>query len=343
MKSNRNLALVPGWVGGFVDTNPDFAYPNPNLSSLEVLDNLENIHLLTRQQAVKWPEFSWETIPGKPESRCYQMFAPYISRLGYTDKGRVYSIICPQQGAGSPLLGSMNVEITVTGQRGWVNEETVELAADMGVEAKIWFAPGANSIPFVQRLWDKFRAKELPFPSSKANAIRISTHKVGDKKEPLFALRGGETDRFEIPEFARHEEEAWAVGNLSVEIGEIQSSGSRKVNVFNKIIVGIFNKASGNMLKKGNVLTWNVWFTPPELVDQDEWREHAIKWRDSIQANHGSPEPGSGRESRYFDGTPFKSGKKRKSRGTGKVTIQTPEEIAEEEREELEAYLDKHF
>ena len=48
-----------------------------------------------------------------------------------------------------------------------------------------------------------------------------------------------------------------------------------------------------------------MWFTAPEFVDVAEWRAHAIKWRESIDADHGSPE-GPGTDARYFDGTPFK-------------------------------------
>lgn len=71
-----------------------------------MLDNMANIDLLQRQQAIKWPEFCWETEKGNLNlKRCFQMFAPDISRLGYTDTGRVYSIICPQQGISSPSLG----------------------------------------------------------------------------------------------------------------------------------------------------------------------------------------------------------------------------------------------
>jgi hypothetical protein len=57
------------------------------------------------------------------------MFTPDISRLGYTNEGRVCAIICPQQGACSPSLGCMNVEVTVTGQRGWADEANRKLAA----------------------------------------------------------------------------------------------------------------------------------------------------------------------------------------------------------------------
>ena len=59
------------------------------------------------------------------------------------------------------------------------------------------------------------------------------------------------------------------------------------------------------MLQKENVLSWNVWFTTPQLVDQDEWARHAWVLRESINADHGSPE-GEGTSAKYFDGTPFK-------------------------------------
>ena len=73
-----------------------------NLSSLPILGNMANIDKLQRQQKVCWPEFSWQTVPDQERSRCFQMFSPDISRVGYTDKGRVYSIICPQQGVCHP-------------------------------------------------------------------------------------------------------------------------------------------------------------------------------------------------------------------------------------------------
>ena len=140
---------APGWVGGFSTSNPKFAYPHPDLTSLPMLDNMANIPLLKRQLDVLWPEFSWETVIGDTDSRCYSMFAPDISRAGYDDAGRIFSIICPQQGAYSPTLGSLNIEVTVTTQRGWVNESATDLdydlvAADMNVVGKIWFGPSAK-------------------------------------------------------------------------------------------------------------------------------------------------------------------------------------------------------
>ncbi|BDS11226.1 transthyretin-like family protein [Aureispira anguillae] len=300
-----NEVPVEGWKGGFSTSNPDFAYPTPNLTSLEMLDNLANIPKLQRQQKVVWPEFSWESEPGKNDpKRCYQMFAPDISRLGYTDEGRVYSIICPQQGFCSPNLGSMNVEVTVTGNRGWANESDRELAADMSVVGKIWFSPSAHENKFVKEFMEDFNKNKLPFPSTKENAIVVRTFNPGQPEQIIFPLMKGSSKDFPIPNFAKHTGIAWTLGHLGVEIGAIEKTGVEKVDKFNQFVMDIFNIASGNMLKEGNVLTWNVWFTAPELVDQEEWADHAEKWRQSINADHGSPE-GPGTIARYFDGTPF--------------------------------------
>jgi hypothetical protein len=327
MEQNKNSEPVPGWIGGFAESKPAFAYPDPDLTSLPMLDNMANINLLKRQQAVLWPEFSWETEMGKPDpKRCYQMFAPDISRIGYTDMGRVYSIICPQQGFCSPSLGSMNVEVTVTGQRGWVNETDKDLAADMTVTGKIWFSPSATQGTLVKWLWDKFAESKLPFPSDKANAIMVTTHKPGNPEQPIFPLRRGETTNFEIPDFAKHWDEAWSVGNLEVQIGPIEKTGYPAVDAFNQIIMDVFNTASGNMLQPGNTLAWNVWFTAPELVDKEEWANHAKLWRESIDADHGSPD-GPGTDPRYFDGSPFKP----------------MEELKEGVEEAFKALVEKHL
>lgn len=296
LRENINKVPVEGWVGGF---KPD------DISKLPMLDNLENIDKLQRQQKVLWPEFSWETEPGEDDpKRCYQMFAPDISRLGYTNEGRVYSIICPQQGTVAPNLGSMNVEVTVTGNRGWADESNRTLSADMSVIGKIWFAPSAHENEFVKKILKDFNKENLPFPSSKANAIQVSTFKPGFPNQPIFPLTPGLSDDFLIPDFAKHEGISWTKGHLGVEIGPIIKTGIKKVDDFNQTVLDIFNMASGNMLKNGNTLTWNVWFTAPEHVDQTEWANHAEKWRTSIDADHGSPD-GPGTVARYYDGTPF--------------------------------------
>jgi hypothetical protein len=296
--------ILQGWIGGFAQSDPAFAYPDPDLSSLPLLGNMDNIGLLQRQQAAIWPEFSWETVPGDPTSRCFQMFAPDISRLGYTDTGRVYSIICPQQGSCSPSFGCLNIEVSVTGQRGWADETTRTLAADMTVEGKIWFSPSALQSSFVKFFWTLFANTGLPFPSDKANAIIVTLHKNKNPSQRILPVRIGETPLFKSPDFARHPQ-AWAVANVEVEIGPIEKTGKAVVDEFNQLIMDVFNLASGNLLLPGNLLAWNVWVVAPAPVDQQEWKDHAEKWRKSIDADHGSPD-GQGTLPKYFDGTPFK-------------------------------------
>jgi hypothetical protein len=341
MSSSPDNQIPPGWIGGFEESNPAFAYPNPNLTSLPMLDNMDNIDLLDRQQGVKWPEFSWQTVQGDEKSRCFQMFSPYISRLGYTNEGRVYSIICPQQGACSPTFGCMNVEVTVTGQRGWANEDTKEIAADMTVEGTIWFSPSAQQKESVKKAWKLFSKFGLDFPLSKEKAIKVTTHLPKNPSQPIFPLLDGETKLFTSPEFARHEAEAWHVANLSVQIGPIKKTGQKIVDDFNELVMFAFNTASGNMLQNGNVLTWNVWFTPPTLVNRVEWRTHAERWRRSIDADHGSP-TGPGTDPRYFDGTPFKAVASfdKEIKGAMKEAVGSLEET---EKNKLEGFFKKHF
>ena len=187
----NNRVPTPGWKGGFASSNPAFAYPDPNLSSLPMTGNMDNIPKLQRQIDVLWPEFTWLSVQGDASSRCFQMFAPDISRGGYDDRGQFWSIICPQQGSYSPTLGSLNIEVTVTGQRGWMNESVPEaerdtqlLAADMTVTGKVWFAPSAKD-SFVYRLLKLLvESRGLPFPLDKAHAIEVNLTNAEELLDP---------------------------------------------------------------------------------------------------------------------------------------------------------------
>ena len=91
------------------------------------------------------------------------------------------------------------------------------------------------------------------------------------------------------------------------------------------MILELFNVMTGNMLKEGNVLSWNVWFTAPELVNQTEWQNHADCWRHSIDVDHMSPDGPAGPKT-YFDGSPFKP----------------LEAFLKEEERKVEEFLKKH-
>ena len=308
MADNDTRSIPPGWIGGFAESDPAFAYPDPNLSSLPMLGNMDNISLLQRQFPVRWPEFSWQIEKGDESTRCYQMFAPYISRIGYNDAGRIYSIICPQQGLWFEDFLCLNVEVTVTGQRGWTNETAVApaegpapiLAADMTVEGRVWCTLGLDVG------WEfKALAKALTaggYPFNKSQAIRVSTNHENDPSQPIFPVLAGLSPEFEVPDFAQHPE-AFGTSYIAVGIGPIIPTHRTSVDEFNTAVIDLFNLGSAKMLESGNVLSWNLWFQHPELVDQKEWADHAEKWRKSIDSHHGSPS-GDGTVARHFDGSP---------------------------------------
>lgn len=307
MKIIPNHIPAKGWEGGFLEKDPKMKYPDPNLKDLKCTKNLDNIDKIQRQQRALWPEFTWETQPGKKDpKRCFQMFAPDISRVGYDNTGQSWSIVCPQQGVFIHGVGTLNVEVTVTGQKGWVNESTKSMAIDLSVKPKIWFSPSAKKSAIGKLLWAVFELNHLGycFPSKKSKAIRLNTYRTDKQESTTILLRDGLFMEGEIPGFTDHSMESWSHANLEVEIGEIDSSPHELVTEFNELVMKAFNIGSGNMLHQGNILAWNVWFDAPSIVSQKEWRNHADYWRKSIDVEHTSPD-GEGTNPRFANGKPF--------------------------------------
>lgn len=294
--------VPPGFTGGFRDSNPDYSYgpASPDLSDLPITGNLDNIEKITRMQKVIWPQFSWQTRPGDESSRVFQAFAQDISRIGYDDSGRIWSIICPQRGFPIPVIGTLMLEVTVTGVNGWVDEPSQSACATMGVEGLIWFEASENN-PLVAALEQGLDSKHFPF--SKKHAIKAKGHALGKPYEEFWPMLNGTDPQFFHPQFAQHWDEAYSVYNLQVEIGKQIMTGIQVVDDFNTAILKIFNLGSGNILAEGQKVAWNVWTTPPEIVDTEEWKGHAKKWLDSItgEAQHELPEDES--PIMYYDGT----------------------------------------
>ncbi|WP_259071335.1 hypothetical protein HDF24_04625 [Mucilaginibacter sp. X4EP1] len=315
MEQNHNTddirqqpSFIPaGWIGGFSEHPPGQTYPNEALlSSLPFEGNLSHLTSITRMLRARWPEFSWETTPGDPKTRMFQMFAPDISRLGYDDTGKVWAIICPQQGVYFERLGAtLNIEVTVTGNRGWINENAdtnEKFAADITIKPTIWFSPDSTAGWFWQQLvkLDNQWANKLPL--SKVKGIRINA--TDEDGLDYLQVRMGERPNYPFPDRAKHwRDYAWTVANLAVKIGKIDSVDS-KVDEFNSWVMELFNIGSGNLLQENNILTWNLWAGSPELVNQEEWAAHAEYWRYSIDVNHRPPE-GEGSGIADFNGNPF--------------------------------------
>ena len=81
---------------------------------------MESIDEITRMQQIFWPQFSWLAVPGDESTHLYNLFAKNISRMGYDDEGRIWSIICPQRGFEIPILDTLMLEVTVAGGRLWL-------------------------------------------------------------------------------------------------------------------------------------------------------------------------------------------------------------------------------
>ena len=79
---------------------------------------------------------------------------------------------------------------------------------------------------------------------------------------------------------------------------------TKEVDDFNQMILNVLNLTSGNMLSPQNVLSWNVWATAPEPVDQVDWKNRAAFWRESLDSTHTTPRGLTPAGKTYrFDGT----------------------------------------
>jgi len=306
--------------------------PNQNRGHLSLADNqrfplannMDNISKIKRMWRAQWPEFSWLSVPGDSTSRCYQMFAPDISRVGYGDPDpqnnnhcQVWSVMCPQQGIWiETIQGTLNIEVTVTSSGGWVTENPQTIDAQITIQPKIWFSPDTlQNSTLIKLLWKLFVDAGIPFPSSKANAIHLNAFGVDQKDQPVksnvLTIQNGMDPNYAVPSFAQHStpdmynQKAAVYVYLAVEIGELISTGNAIADWFNGLVMDVFNLASGSLLQYQNVLSWNVWALAPEEVYTPEWQKHADYWRFSLDVNHRSPE-GNGRSPQYFNGTPFK-------------------------------------
>ncbi len=305
---------LPPWKGGHKESYPDFAYTpiKPDLSREEMVKNLDNIPKITRMQKIMWPEFSWYSKLGDESSRVYTCFAQDVSRIGYDDEGKIWSFVCPQRGISLATFGTVFIEVTVTGVRGWVDEETRSVYADVEVEANVWVQPQLGN-PLVQALKQVFDliASDKALPFSKANAVKVAAHQVGKPYESIWPMVNGTDPTIFQPVPHRHYDDgAYSAYHLQVEVGKRVKKDDPLVDRFHELVYNLFNEASGGIVVEGQIVAWNVWPTEPEGVDTEEWKGHADKWFNSIHNEHQYPDGqdlDDSRELAYFDGTPYES------------------------------------
>jgi hypothetical protein len=181
-----------------------------------------------------------------------------------------------------------------------VDEPTHSAYADIGVVGMLWIEADENPVvEFITNILD-----EKLFPFSKEHAVKVRAFEVGKPYEEFWPMTNGTDPTFYHPQFAQHWEEAFSVYNLQVEIGKQIMTGEKLVDDFNALIIELFNSVSGNIFAQGQKVAWNVWANEPEIVDTEEWKEHADRWYHSIKVDHKYPEGDPG-VPLYFDGRPF--------------------------------------
>jgi len=287
----------------FLKDHPECDYPDPDLSSLTPTGNMDNIGLLTRHMKIKWPQFSWQVIDGDEKTRLYQKFCEDISRVGYDQHGQIWSIICPQFGDNlanpthdhignknlSKMIGEGNVEVTVTGVRGWIDEGKGHLSADVSAEGKMWFTSKNNRIA---NALGNFMGNCGNFPFVKGKAVVIPLHAENIRNRPLSRFKNGSDPNVTEPVFTQHKEEAKMVGHISMQVGNaipVEGRNAGNINAVNELLVDIGNLRFGNMMAAGKIIKWNIWLDQPEDVNRTEWQNHAEHWRDSLELDGVTP------------------------------------------------------
>merc|ERR1712238_10067 len=176
----------------------------------------------------------------------------------------------------------------VAGVRGWTKEtKDTERSSciDIGVMVQFWLSSDDHTSPFFKVLLEFMNEHaQGQLPLEKSKAIQIETSEVNNLRQPLSRVSSGMSPGISVPLEKQHWDEAYAVINLSIQINKIKSVDNQLdiVTDFNHLLIAIFNISGGNMMKPGNILSWNIWFQEPELVDKVEWKTHAERYRKSV-------------------------------------------------------------
>jgi len=193
----KRFDIPVGRIGDYAEEAKDPSFMG------KLTGNLQHIPKIQRMMKFEYPEFNWQMTLGDEETRCYQKFAQYISRFGYDDRGKVWSVIYPQQGLAT-FMGNVNIKITVTGVRGWIDENKKKVSSDIGVKGQVWFSTESKCLKAFNRFMHRYKGTPYEFPLSKINAIKQTTHKQGDPSDPHLCISSGVNKIIRNPKFAEH-------------------------------------------------------------------------------------------------------------------------------------------
>ena len=294
------ITSQPPWGTGGIFKN---SLPGPNgnkiIDDIPWLTNNVNDEHITRQMYARWPEFSWmrNGVPeGQGGRRIFQQLPQDVSRIGYSDNGKAFHVICPVFGSAS-LLGNANIEFTVTKTRGYVDEgelhpdgavagnDRIWTEFDIGVTVKIWFSNPSGLLGKLFAAMDGISGWQTP--TSKPHAIEIPLYDAETNRDYL-RIRHGQNPAFNNPPSRQHPEAAGVCYLYGYSKGPTDKYQNKKALVLSQFLVDQINDESNGMFTKNNHLTWNLWAGCPHAVDPEEYSNHTQHWREAINTPQGA-------------------------------------------------------
>jgi len=262
-----------GWYGYESEFN------TPEYNSIPLRTNHDRDREGTRMMRGWWPEFNWLEYPNtNDKSKIYMRADQDITRLLYNNRGEILSVICPQFGFCVPGLGCVRIEVTVTHVKGWINEKSKKCRGHIRFMGQVWIDDYSNESDLIKYITKNYKGN-LPF--SKKNSIKISGFNNKELTDPLIELQDMNDI---IPNL--HPEAYIVIGFKNLYIGPIINTKDKYID---NLIMDIANISSNNMLVKNNIMSWQVYGTPPELVNMDEYLKHVKELKHSIELPKNNP------------------------------------------------------
>ena len=271
--------IIPyGFQGGCLGYGSDFG--SKEFESIPIRGNHDRDLEGTRMMRGWWPEFNWFEFPNTSSDRKLYMKADQdITRLLYNDQGEILSVICPQFGTCIPYLGCLRIEVTVSHVKGWINENEKTCRGNIKFIGKMWIDDFSKENPhgIIKYITENYKGN-LPF--SKKHAIQISGDGNKELTDPNIKLQDMNDI---IPNL--HPESYIVIGFKELFIGPIKNTENKFID---QMIVDLASIYQGNMFQNGNIMSWQVYCTKPELVDMNEYLSHVKELKDSNRLTIGN-------------------------------------------------------
>tara|TARA_Y100000768_G_scaffold365501_1_gene326846 strand:- start:9823 stop:10974 length:1152 start_codon:yes stop_codon:yes gene_type:complete len=275
-----NTKIPPGFNGGgWYGYGADF--DTQEYKNIPLRGNHDRDKEGTRMMRGWWPEFNWLEYPGtKYKNKVYRRADQDITRILYNNRGEILSLICPQFGICLPHLGCIRVEVTVTHVKGWINEINKKCRGNAKIVIQLWIDDysNKNQSGLIKYITDNYKGN-LPF--NKKNAIRIKCY--ADKENTNELIKFQDMNDI-IPNL--HPDANMIVGMEGVRVGKVENNKNYYID---NLIIELASIQSSNFIVPNNIISWQVYFTHPELVNMNEYLKHVKELKHSIELTTNNP------------------------------------------------------